>query len=233
MRTDVHLFSRLNRRIMASAACLLLLSSLGACRKVMPARAPVRQTSRNWIDLEPGWRIRVVTPIQRSGSYIVRFSPGKGSSPEPAAQVRELPDRKLDITVTASRDFLGYEMSLYTVSAHRRGGVVIDFQSATANIGGTSSARSQPVQPLFQLPSWARSVRLLHMLRASSADHNAAILAGRDAGELDHLTALVEADPSACRGYRNSTCQWVPAGMAARPERRIMEQGAEQWLPVP
>jgi hypothetical protein len=198
----------------------------------MRAPAPLRQSSWNWIDLEPGWRIRVVTPIQKSGSYIVKFSPGEGSPTGPATRVRELSDRKLDIAVTASQDFLGYETSFYTVSAHRRGGVVIDFQSATATIGGVSSACSRPVQPLFRLPSWVRSVRLLHLLRVSPTDHDAAVLAGRNADELDRLTALVQADPSACHDYRNSTCQWIPAGIAARPERRVMERGAEQWVPV-
>jgi len=198
----------------------------------VPAPAPVRPSSWNWIDLEPGWRIRVVTPIQKSGSFIVKFSPGAGSPSEPAAQVREMSDQELDIAVTASQDLLGYEMSYYSVSAHRRGGVVIAFESATATIDGVSSPRSQPVQLLFQLPSWTRSVRLLHLLRKSSTDHNAAILAVRDVSELERLTALVEADPSACRDYRDSTCQWIPSGIAARPERRVLDQGAEQWVPA-
>lgn len=229
---NLHLFSRWSRHLAASAVCLLLLTPLGACRKAVPVPAPVRQSSWSWIDLEPDWRIRVVTPIQKSGSYIVKFSPGEGSPPKPAVTVREHSDRKLDITVTASRDLLGYEMSFYTVSAHHHGGVVIAFQSATATVDGVSSTRSQSIQPLFQLPSWARSVRLLHLLRGSPADHDAAILAGRDTRELDRLTALVQADSSACRRYRNSTCQWIPAGIAARPERRIISQGVEQWLPV-
>lgn len=232
MRAELYLFSSSIRCVAAATACLLLLASLGACRKQVPAPAPPRQSSWNWIDLEPGWRIRVVTPIQKSGSYIMKFSPSEGSPVEPAPRVRELSDRKLDIAVTASQDFLGYETSFYTVSAHSRKGVVIAFQSATATIGGVALARSRPVQPLFRLPSWARSVRLLHLLRFGSADHDAAILAGRNVSELDRLTALVQADPSACRDYRNSTCQWIPAGIAAVPERRVMERGAEQWVPV-
>ncbi len=232
MRTDVYPSSLLSCRAAASAGCLLLLASLGACRKVVTAPVPVRQSSWNWIDLEPGWRIRVVTPIQKSGSYVVKFTPGEGSTAEPTTRVHELSDRKLDIAVTASQDLLGYETSFYSVRAHRGGGVVIDFQSATATIGGASSAHSRPVEPLFRLPSWAQSVRLLHLLRGSPADHDAAILAGRNVSELDRLTALVQADPSACRDYRNSTCRWIPAGIAARPERRVMERDAEQWLPV-
>jgi len=224
--------SRPNRRAAASAGCLLLLASLNACRKVVPPPVPVRQSSSNWIDLEPGWRIRVVTPIQKSGSYIVKFSPSEARPAKPTTQVRELSDRRLEIAVTADQDFLGYETSFYTVSAHRRGGVVIAFQSATVTIEGASSARSQPVQPLFRLPSRARSVRLLHLLRGSTADHDAAILAARDIVELDRLTTLVQADPSACRDYRDSACQWIPAGIAARPERSVSEQGAQQWVPV-
>jgi hypothetical protein len=190
------------------------------------------QSSWNWIDLEPGWRIRVITPIQKSGSYIVRYAPKEGSPSKVTAETRNPSDLTLNITATADEDFLGYETSFYSVAAHRRGGVAITFQSAVATIGDSSTPHSQPTQPLFQLPSWARSVRLLHMVRVSSADHNAVILAAKNISELDRLTALVEANPSACRDYRNSICQWVPAGIVVRPERLAVERGVEQWVPV-
>jgi hypothetical protein len=142
-----------------------------------------------------------------------------GSLPGPGPEQRELSDLKLDLTLTTDPDFLGYERSFYRVNAHRRGGVVIAFESAAITVDGVTSQRSKPVQPLFQLPSWARSVRLLYMLRGSSADYNSAILAGNGMDELEHLTTLVRADPSACRAYRKSICQWIPKGVAAWRER--------------
>jgi hypothetical protein len=233
MKTEALPSFCLSRSLTAGASCLLLLTALGACRKDVHLPAPAPQSSWNWIDLEPGWRIRVITPIQKSGSYIVRYAPNKGGSlSKVTAAVRSPSDLTLDITVTADDDLLGYETSFYLVTAHPRGGVTIAFQSAIATIGDSSTSRSQPVQPLFKLPRWARSVRLLHMVRASSADHNAAILAARNVSELDRLTALVEANPSACRDYQNSTCQWIPAGVAVRPERFAVERGVEQWVPV-
>ena len=205
------------------------MGSLGACRKTAPAPAPAPAplTAANSIDLEPGWRVRVVTPIQKSGSFVVKSVAGEAKEKEDSAGVR-----KLELAVKASPDLLGYEMSYYSVNARGRGGVAVAFQSATATIDGVSTPRSSPVLRLFQLPSRARRVRILHLLRKSEADHDAAILAAKDAGELDRLTALVEADPAACRGYRASICRWIPAGIAVRPERRIADRKPEQWVPA-
>lgn len=208
---------------------LAVMVSLGACRKTAPAPvpAPVRLATANSIDLEPGWRVSVVTPIQESGSFVVKSVVNEAKEKADAAGVR-----KLEVAVKASPDLLGYEMSYYSVNARGRGGVAVAFQSATATIDGVSTPKSSPALRLFQLPSWARRVRILHLLRKSEADHNAAILAAKDAGELDRLTALVEGDPSACRSYRASICQWIPAGIAVRPERRIVERKPEEWVPA-
>jgi hypothetical protein len=219
-----------NSRMAACAGCLLALATISGCRKAAPA--PVRQPSWSSIDLEPGWRVRVVTPIQKSGDYVVKFVRGEEGQGGSADRVREKSDRKLEIAVTASPDLLGYEIAYYSVSAHRRDGAVVAFNSATATIDGVSSPRANAIHPLFQLPGWARSVRILHLLSRSASDHNAAILAARNMRELDRLTALVDADPSACRVYRDAVCEWIPQGIAVRPERRTMEHGAELWLPA-
>ena len=168
-----------------------------------------------------------MTPIQKSGSFVVKSVVNEATEKAEAAGVR-----KLEVAVKASPDLLGYEMSYYTVNDRGRGGVAVAFQSATATIDGVSTPKSGPALRLFQLPSWARRVRILHLLRKSEADHNAAILAAKDAGELDRLTALVEADPAACRGYRSSICQWIPAGIAVRPERRGVGGKSEEWVPA-
>jgi hypothetical protein len=208
---------------------LAVLVFLGACRKTAPAPAPapVPLAAANSIDLEPGWRVRVVTPIQKSGSFIVNTVAGETMEKADAAG-----PRKLEVAVKASPDLLGFEMSYYSVNARGRDGVAVAFQSATATIDGVSTPRSGPALPLFQLPSYARKVRILHLLSKSDADHNAAILAARDPRELDRLTALVEANPSACRDYQASSCQWIPAGIAVRPERRIVGRTPDEWVPV-
>lgn len=171
--------------------------------------------------------MRAVTPIQKSGSFIVK-SVVRGA----AEAADSAGARKLDVAVKASPDLLGYEMSYYSVSARGRGGVAVAFQSATAIIDGVSTPKSRPILTLFQLPAWAGRVRILHLLRKSEADHDAAILAAEDAGELDRLTALVESNPSACRDYPGSVCQWIPAGIAVRPERRLADREREEWVPA-
>ena len=217
------------RLLAAWSGGIVVIVSLGACRKTAPAPAPAPAplAAANSIDLEPGWRVRVVTPIQKSGSFIVKTVAGEATEKADAAGAR-----KLELAVKASPDLLGYEMSYYSVNARGRDGVAVAFQSATAIIDGVPAPRSSPALPLFQLPSWARRVRILHLLSKSDADHNAAILAARDPRELDRLTAIVEANPAACRDYPASVCQWIPAGIAVRPERRTADRGPEEWVPA-
>ena len=65
------------------------------------------------------------------------------------------------ITLTAAADFLGYELAYYAVKPRNGGGVRVEFLSAEINKEGKTSAQSQPLVPLFQLPHSARYVRLI------------------------------------------------------------------------
>lgn len=67
------------------------------------------------------------------------------------------------------------------------------------------------------------------MQKVSDADHAMAVLAARDPVRLDLLTRSVLASPeTTCRTDRNEYCEWIPAGVAVRPERPV-NQG---WAPA-
>lgn len=73
------------------------------CRgpKVAPPGNPIQTPHPYWIDLQAGWRIRVVKPILKSGGYVVQTSP---------AQVKRTDPEHAEITLKAGPDYIGYEV---------------------------------------------------------------------------------------------------------------------------
>jgi hypothetical protein len=200
-------------------AHLVLACVLTACapRRVQ-VPAPAATEPSNYIDLQPGWRLHVVTPILRSGGY--RLQPV---------------DRQTGgntIAVSTGGDFLGYETAYYAVRACGRG-VRVEFSTAEITQDGKTALQPQPVAHLFQLPRNARYVRLIYLLRTSQADHDMAVVATGEMDTLAMLTYQVQADPSSgCRSDSASFCSWIPAGIAVRPEIQKDVDGVTQWVPA-
>ncbi len=181
---------------------------------IPPAPAPVTPANSSFIDLEPGWRLRVVTPILKSGGYRL----------QPAAQQAS----GNTITLSAGSDFLGYEVAYYGVRA--RG---VRFLSAEVTRAGKTAPQARPVAALFQLPRGMRRVRLIYLLRASQADHDMAVAAARDRDALEAITRRVLADPAdACKNGDGAACSWIPAGIAVVAEVPRTVDGAVQWRPA-
>jgi hypothetical protein len=67
---------------------------------------------------------------------------------------------------------------------------------------------------LFQFPRPVRYIRLLYLLRVSSANHNVAMLGSNDVVRLNELTSLVLSDAASCKDLRRAYCRWVPQGIA-------------------
>lgn len=179
-----------------------------------PAAAAITPASSSYIDLEPGWRLRVVTPILKSGGYRLG-----------AADLQVSGDT---VTLSAGPDFLGYELAYYAVKA--RG---VEFLSAQITRDGQTAPQPRPVARLFQLPRGVRHVRLIYLIRVSQADHDMAVAAAKDMNALDALTRRVMANPAdGCKTERGAVCSWIPAGIAATPEVRVMVGGAEHWVPA-
>src|SRR5437899_8492177 len=127
--------------------------STGCASRSAPAiAAPAAPTDAPYIDLEPGWRLRVVTPILKSGGYLLHTD-----DPEVSGNTIAL----------SAADSVGFETAYYAVKARRGGGVRIVFSAAGVTKQGQTSPELQPLAPLFDFPRAARYVRLLYLVRSS------------------------------------------------------------------
>jgi hypothetical protein len=193
--------------IRAGLLCLTLL--LASCAN--KAHAPVATApavkwpvkSPDFVDLLPDWHVREITPIFASGGFVAKTGTAK----------EEGDITHLTITISGS-DFQGYETALYSLKPKPGGGVDAKLESVEANKLGTITKEAKPRALLFQFPRRVRYIRLLYLLRVSTADHNMAVLGSNDVDQLNDLTKQVQSDPANCRTLRRAYCSWVPQGIA-------------------
>jgi len=199
--------------------CLVLIGLLTACavRRTPVASKPAPNTgSPDFIDLQVGWRLRVVTPILKSGGYALNTAQQDVSGNT--------------IQLTADSDFLGYELAYYGVSARRKG-VRIIFTSAEITRDGRTTSQPSSVAPLFGLPSTARYVRLLFLMRISTADHDMAVVAADRLDRLNEFTRQIQTNPlEACKSGMQRFCSWIPSGISVNPEKPRIVNGAPEWV---
>lgn len=101
--------------------------------------------------------------------------------------------------------------------------------------GKTVATSKAPVEPLFALRRGARHVRLVYLRRSSRADHNMATVTAARLEDVQAVTRAIKNDPAqGCQprvpGKAAATCQWVPAGIALRPE--MQKPGSTDWIPA-
>jgi hypothetical protein len=192
---------------------------------------PANHSSSEWIDLQPGWRVRVITPVLASGGYVVKTTPMQEQGADASASTRPSPGGTTVIAVSANTNLMGYEISLYRVKPRRGGGVRVVFDSAEIHKKEQLTRSRRPIEPLFQFAKSARCVRILHLSRGTH-DHNAAILGADSRETLEVLTRQVESDPAECRLGQDALCSWIPPGIAAIPESWKSAAGHGQWEPV-
>ena len=223
-------------RIVKLFTIFAVIASLGAScspHKVSPPAETPPPHSWYWVDLRPGWRVRVVTPVTRSGSFVVNPEPVPAANQSSgSAQTSHHSGGKAVINLKAGKDLIGFEVSLYSGKPRRGGGVRLAFRSAVLNKSGKKAYRRHPLLSLFLLPRNDRYVRILHLARGSHGDHDAAILAASSREYLQVLTKNVEFHAAACAESAKSFCSWVPAGVAAVPERKKKNGEGSQWTPV-
>lgn len=198
-------------RILVATIC----AALSGCSTHRAQSEPPPINNLSYLDLQPGWRIRVVAPILKSGGYKV--------------QLEQARNENGTITMKTGKDFEGYETDYYEVRA-TDAVMKIRFRSGEVrrNDGSLHSA-AHPVVSLFDLPENAQSVRLLFLTRSSDRDHDQAILSAPSAQQLELLTNRVQLNPvENCNIQSATACIWVPAGVAVRPEKK---RGRE-WVPA-
>jgi hypothetical protein len=194
-------------RLLAAIAVLLC----GCAPRRLPPPDPPRIAGPSFVELEPGWRVQVVTPILKSGGFLLQS----------ASQQEE----GNTITLRAGDDFQGYETAIYAFSATRK----VLLTEVTRNHAGQITHPPKPLHRRLRVPARLRHIRLLFTLKVSDADHNMAILAATDPARLQALTQKVQATPAAaCRNSRHEYCEWIPAGIAVRPER----PNGTAWAPA-
>jgi hypothetical protein len=211
-------------------AVITITSNCARPKAAIPA-PPASHASSEWIDLQPGWRVRVITPVVPGGGYVVKTTPVEDQTSDAKASERRSPSATNAIVISATSNLIGYEVSFYDVKPRRGGGVHVVFDSAEVHKKDQWSRSRQPIDPLFHFVSDARYVRILHLSRGTH-DHDAAILAASRHEALETLTRRVESDPAGCQSSRDALCSWIPSGIAAIPESWRSAGGQGQWQPA-
>ena len=179
---------------------------------IPPTSAQLATDRPDFLDLQPGWRVRITTPL---------------FSADQLQEIKEPPAGKT-ITLNTSGD-LAYDTSYYAVRRDPGGAVRLEFVSGTVTRNGKSSTEPAGVGWKVQLNDNAALVRLVYLTRLSGSDHNMAVLAAPNAAALDQLTHIIDQNPDqGCVTIGGSFCAWDPARVAvvAEPVR------AGHWEPV-
>lgn len=189
-----------------SMIALCLLAGTVACSRraiSVPATSAATISDNSYLDLQPGWTLRIVVPLLKSGST------GQDSA--------VIETRGNNLTVR-SKELIGYETSLYTVE-RARNGVRVEFLSAeVTREAKTTPQPNAPALP-FALPERAGHIRLIYLVRVSQADHNMAIVSAKHLEKLNDFTSRLRTHPEVCRTAGEISCTWVPQGIAVRPEQ--------------
>lgn len=188
-------------------ACALSLTACLHRNASHPTPAELRSSSaeRGYIDLQPGWNVRVVFPRLRSGGYVL-----------PSMQQGSVSGNA--VAVQAGSDFLGYEKDFYKVELQRGAGIAVQFSHAEIWENDRTSRRSQPGLLLFPNAGNWKYIRLVYLTRESVADHDMAIISAMTPDILDISTQAV-IRRAECKSDETAWCAWVPKGVAVDPEK--------------
>ena len=188
--------------------------------KAVPDAVPgTRFVTREYVDLAPGWRLQIVAPVTASGSYNIKTAPA-----EQKGNV---------ITLKASDDLLGYETASGVLLPRPGGGVALRLTSAELTRDGKPSPIASPTRALIHPPKYARFLRVFYLTRRSGADHDMAIMGAARLNQLEPLTQRMRESPDeACANQPRARiyCEWIPAGMAVRPEFQKDVKGEMRWV---
>ena len=197
----------------------VMILCFAGCHRSAPKWPQSTFTDRSYVDLQPGWRLKVVVPVIESGGYKVR--------------TEGIHNNDGTVSLRMEPGLLGYETDYFEVNA--AGGVnpPVSFTLAEfTSIDHKKTTKPKPVISLFSLPDNLGYARLLFLTRVSENDHDQAILAASSLATLDALTSKVESNPSPhCTTQPESVCLWIPEGIAVQPEKRDPKNN-KVWIPA-
>jgi hypothetical protein len=206
-------------RLILHVGVLTLLTGC-ASRTARMAATPAGSGNNDYLDIQAGWRLTAVTPILKSGGYVLK-TPDK-------------PISSNGFMLSAGTDFVGYEVAHYEVKGPRGGRVRVEFNSAEVTKEGKTQLQPQSIAPLFQVARRPVYLRLIYLIRISQADHNMAVVAATKIDALDAITRQIQTNPAdGCKVDRRASCVWIPDGIAVRAEVLKTVNGVEKWVDAP
>lgn len=173
---------------------IVLAITLAGCHK-QPVRIAAPAPVRTYIDLQPGWRLTLITPI------VGKFTTSTAG---------------LNVTIQLDpKSQFGFERTLYNVLPKG-----LAWQQSIRTLDGKETQASAPELNLFPKPASKTRLRLLFLTRASDQNYNTAILFAPNLKSLEAFTVAVRANPDqACQPGKKQSCIWIPPKVAARPEK--------------
>jgi len=180
-----------------------------------------------YTDLQPGFRLRVVSPVFREGA----------PSDATALQTETAPSTDgagLTVTVQASDDLIGYEIAWYAVNplTGRHGARIVPEYADFHNDGEVERTTAPRANPFVFGPESAH-FRLLHMTRLSESDRDFLLLAAATPEELAERTEVLKENADACEGMAPAgVCRVIARGVAILPCVRVVVNGREEAAPL-
>jgi hypothetical protein len=173
------------------------------------------------INLEPGFRLKVLAPLLKPGYQEVKIIQPANSSGGP-----------LELTVEGLE---GYETSYYAVQPRAGGGVQFALSSVEQNRVNVITHPSESTAFQFHIAPDARFFRLMFLRRASIADRDISLLGAPEWGLLldsaqrfDTIAGTVDD----CGKVQGLTCVAVSKQVAILAEVGIEANGQIVYLPV-
>jgi hypothetical protein len=165
-----------------------------------------------------------MAPVTKSGAYLIDILPSTGPTGQP---------RDNAIALKVSDDLVGYETAFWSVVARPGGGMSLRLASAELTKDGQPSPIDPPSRAVIHVPPYARFFRIFYLTRRSDADHNMALAGVGRLTTLEPFSRVLRESPNdACSNQPRERiyCEWIPAGMAVRPQAQKTENGVTRWV---
>lgn len=173
-----------------------------------------------YVDLQPGYRLRIISPIRESGNEAAPII-------EESGELKQTPDGKFSIDLRASSDLIGVEEAWYTIEKRKsRAGNELLPVHAVTRIDDRTDKTSKSRFRYFKFDSEVVIFRLFFLAWDGGENRKTMLLGGKNETALDLETQRLNRDPDACTAMQNQVqCFMVPEGVAFIPFIAIRVNG--------
>lgn len=182
------------------------------------------ERSDGYIDLRPGHRLRVASPVFAEGA------PANASTFEQVGPTEVQGPASLTVTVKTSDDVRGFELDWYAVERAAGGARIVPL-SAELFVEGEPQQLDAPRSNPFVFHPSAAYFRLMFLARLEvDPDHDILVLGAATPTALEERYDRIRAEPSLC-GEEVGFCAAAPRETAFLPFITAMVNGKEVRLP--